>query len=109
MTMDKTIRLRARHHFSGWLTTVAIALGSAVLVMFAFATADGTAPTRYASPAATESSMEIGAADPDSERNERPPTVDRISHDSSGKTNLQTGGPRECQPERGIVTDCTFD
>ena len=109
MTMDKTIRLRARHHFSGWLTTVAIALGSAVLVVVAFATADGTAPTHYASPAATESSMGIGAAEPVSESNERPPTVDQISHDPNGNTNLQTGGPRECQPERGIVTDCTFD
>lgn len=109
MAMDKVTRLRARHHFSGWFATAAITLSLGVLVLVAMATADVTNPTYQAVPDTSKFSMGIGTAGAASERTESPFTVVRISLDSNDEHDQQLGGPRECQPDEGIVSDCTFN
>lgn len=109
MEMHQATRHTGRRHFAGWLTTILVAIGSAVLVLVAFATADERAPAQHAVPATQEFNTEVGAIDTASELDEGHSTADHIPRDSNDRFGNQMSQPRECRPDQGIATDCTFD
>jgi hypothetical protein len=89
-----------------WLVNVAIVLGSMALAIVVFTTAADTIPARPAFVAPAMFSWEGGEA-PDV--NVTAPTSDHAALVPDDKLAAPTAEPRECLPDRGIVSDCTFD
>jgi hypothetical protein len=109
MAMDKTTRHFSHRNFPRGLKTLAIALGLIVVGYVAVTMNDDRAPPLHAFAAATVRGADASAVNPMALHGERLPTSEQVSVNPNDKIDSSKTEPRECRPDQGIVTDCTFD
>jgi hypothetical protein len=109
MNKDKVTQRASRNNVPGWVKTSLLVFGLASAVVVAITVAEERGPQRMAIAASMAQGPESGASNapqppggqmsPDSTPIARPADAASVSIDES----------RECRPEQGIVTSCTFD
>jgi hypothetical protein len=109
MAMDKTAWHFGHRRPAGWRKTLAIALGLMAVGYVAVTMNDDRTPPLHALAAAAVGGADASAVSPMALQGEQLPTAEQDSISPNAKIDPSKNEPRECQPDQGIVTDCTFD
>ena len=109
MTVSKATLHFGHRGVRGWLKSTLSVLVLLVVGFVAIATTDHTGPKSHAIAASAAQDSQATAFDAGSSPEERGQSLDRAAPAAIDKTGVAASTPRECLPEQGIVSECTFN
>jgi len=109
MKQDKVTQCANRNNVPGWVKTSLLVFGLASAVVVAITVAEERGPQRMAIAASMAQGPESGASNAPQPPGGQLSSASAPAASPAGAASVSIDESRECRPEQGIVTSCTFD
>jgi len=93
----------------GWLKTAAIVLSLIAVGFVAITSSDETASALHAFAAPAVQGVKATAGNAVTLSDERPSAENHLSPGPSDRISMPASTPRECSPNQGVVTECSYN